>query len=255
MGNMDNYLDVDLFGESKDSRSILIIQQFEPPEGYWLAFSGGKDSIVLKDLTIRANVKFESHYSRTGIDPPELTKYIKTYHKDVIWDKPKMTFFEGIKKKGLPTRVMRWCCDILKEYSGEERLVLTGVRAEESNKRSTYGIVRPCLRGKGKTFINPILQWTEHDIWKYIRKRELPYCSLYDEGFKRIGCICCPFERNIERSMQRWPKLWEALKKSIEKFYPEKECWHKFGSPIEYFNWWIKRDQSIDIENIQLFDD
>lgn len=258
---MENYiddfepvLDTDLFGDSKDILSIKILQEFEPPEGYWLAFSGGKDSTVLYDIAVRAGVRFDAHYARTGIDPPELTAHIKKYYPDVIWDSPKTTFFKGFITNGPPTRIKRWCCRQLKEYSGKGRIVATGVRAEESNKRSTYTIVRDCQRLK-KIFISPILNWTSNDVWTYIKRKKIPYCCLYDEGFERIGCVFCPFESNTKRSMNRWPKMWSALRRMVDKEFPTKSAWQKFGSSQYLWDWWINNLKfSNDINIPQLFD-
>ena len=73
----------DLFGHTVDKvqRSIDRIKAFEPSEGYFLCFSGGKDSIVIKRLAELAGVKFDAHYSVTTVDPPELTHYIRDVHR------------------------------------------------------------------------------------------------------------------------------------------------------------------------------
>ena len=62
--------------------AVMRLQEFEPPEGYYLAFSGGKDSIVIYDLAVRAGVKFDAHYSLTTVDPPELVHFIKAEFPD-----------------------------------------------------------------------------------------------------------------------------------------------------------------------------
>ena len=233
----------DLFGETPESRSIEYLRMWEPPEGYWLAFSGGKDSVVLHELARRSGVKFEAHYNVTTIDPPEVLRFMRDHYPDLQWDKPRMTFCQGIQRNQLPMRQGRWCCEELKERGGEGRVVLTGVRAAESARRAAYGVVRPCLRGKGKTLVNPMLHWTDADVWGFIRGEGLPYCSLYDEGWARIGCICCPFERNVAESMARWPRQWEKIKQAIAQKYPTAKAWQKFGSPEAVFEWWTDRDR------------
>ena len=79
-----------LFGETVDKVEIAIkrLKQFEPPEGYFLAFSGGKDSIVIKKLADMAGVKYDAHYSNTTIDPPELIRFMRQNYKDVDWIQP-----------------------------------------------------------------------------------------------------------------------------------------------------------------------
>jgi len=65
----------------KDLESIEFIKENEPPEGYFLGFSGGKDSVVMYDLTVRSGVQFKAYYSDTGIDPPEVVKFIRDYYQ------------------------------------------------------------------------------------------------------------------------------------------------------------------------------
>ena len=61
---------LNLQGKTKEEEAIEFIRMHEPPEGYFLGFSGGKDSVVLYDLTQKAEVKFEAYYSSTGLDAP-----------------------------------------------------------------------------------------------------------------------------------------------------------------------------------------
>jgi len=123
-------------GKNKIEIAIDRIQYFEPPEGYYLAFSGGKDSIVCKELLNMAGVKFDSHYNHTTVDPPELIYYMREHHKDVIVEYPKETMWKLIEKKLMPpTRWVRYCCSELKENGGDGRFVVTGVRWAESSRR------------------------------------------------------------------------------------------------------------------------
>jgi len=234
-----------LFGDSRDLRSIRIIREFEPEEGYYLAFSGGKDSVCLYDLAIRAGVKFDAHYSFTGIDPPELVRFIRDNYPNVHWERPKKSFYEAILARGLPTMTNRWCCELLKEGHGKGRIVLVGIRRAESYTRSQYTVVRNAPK-LGKIFVNPMLLWTDDDVWEYIRRRNLPYCSLYDEGWKRLGCVPCPFNRDIRKAMKRWPKMFNAIKRKVIKLYNQgtKESWRRnWSSGEDMFNWWIARDR------------
>ena len=117
--------------------AIQRFRMFEPPEGYRLAFSGGKDSVVIKRLAEMAGVKFEAHYSCTSVDPPELVRFIKNM-SDVSFDMPHyndgspITMWNLIVKKLIPpTWIMRYCCAELKESFGKGRLTVTGVRWAE----------------------------------------------------------------------------------------------------------------------------
>lgn len=85
------------------------LRAFEPEEGYYLAFSGGKDSQCIYHIAKEAGVKFDAHYNLTTVDPPELVHFIKKNYPDVHIDKPEKTMWQLIEKKGLPTRMKRWC--------------------------------------------------------------------------------------------------------------------------------------------------
>lgn len=135
-------------GKDKVQVAIERLQTFEPPEGYYLAFSGGKDSVVIKALADMAGVKYDAHYRLTSVDPPELVQFIKTFD-DVYIDRPKdkngnqVTMWNLIPRKKMPpTQLVRYCCKELKEDGGNGRLTITGVRwAESSNRRRNQGAI------------------------------------------------------------------------------------------------------------------
>lgn len=235
-----------LDGKNKISIAIERIQSFVPVEGYYLACSGGKDSIVLKKLTELAQVKFDAHYSFTTIDPPELVKFIKQHHQDVVFDRPEMSFLKRLETRGFPTRQGRWCCEELKEKHGGGRKLLTGIRWEESNDRSKRKLVESCYKDQSKTYVNPIIDWTENEIWEFVELYKLPYCELYDQGFKRIGCLFCPmnyYKRRVEEC-KRYPKYVKAFINSFEKLYQLRKSQgnnsvDRWSSGEEMFYWWI----------------
>jgi phosphoadenosine phosphosulfate reductase len=214
--------------------------------GFYGAFSGGKDSVVLYYLARAAGVQVDWHYNLTTVDPPELVRFIRSNFPDVAIERPKCTFWQLMRAKGgLPTMHRRWCCEVLKERGGIGRKVITGVRAEESNTRAKYGIVQPCMKSamRGKILIHPILDWTNEDVWKYIHTLRLPYCSLYDEGLKRIGCVLCPFERRPREAEARWPKLFGHAYKVVEELYATQEEWQRAfpEGPRGVWDWWMDR--------------
>src|SRR5574343_1435258 len=94
----------DLIEGRIDKVAIAIdrIRAFEPPEGYYVAFSGGKDSVVILDLVKRAGVKFDAHYNITGIDPPELFYFIRDNFPEVERHQPPITIWKLIVKKMMP---------------------------------------------------------------------------------------------------------------------------------------------------------
>lgn len=264
--------------------SIDRLQYFEPEEGYYLAFSGGKDSQTIYHLAKEAGVKFDAHYNLTTLDPPELIHFIKDNYPDVIIDKPKQSMWKLIAKWGLPTRLKRWCCSELKEHGGEGRICVTGVRWAESNarsKRTPFEVVTKkfkdaklfndndegrrlfenCMQ-KGKRVINPIIDWKEEDVWEYIKSRGLKYCKLYDEGFSRIGCIGCPMaDKKRIAEFERYPKYLENYKRAVARFLPEylerakvKGLTPQFTTPDEMMEWWIYGNKSLNDDNQLIFD-
>ena len=147
---------IDIFGKTKLEKTIEIIKLFEPEEGYYLAFSGGKDSQCIYHLSKMAGVKFDAEYTLTSVDPPELVHFIKQHYKDVKIRKPRdddgkqITMWRLIKKNNIPpTRIVRYCCEKLKESGGKGRVTMTGVRwAESNNRKKNQGLVT--IAGKSK---------------------------------------------------------------------------------------------------------
>lgn len=238
----------DLFEGRVDKVAIAIerIRSFCPPEGYYLAFSGGKDSICIKELAIRAGVKFDAHYSVTTIDPPEVVRFIKKFHPDVIWDRPKEHFLTALVRKGFPLRQARWCCELYKEDKGAGRTVLLGIRWAESFNRSKRKMTEQCFKGHQKNYVNPIIDWTDEDVWEFIKGNNLPYPCLYDEGWSRVGCLFCPFTRYRTEETSRYPGMTRAFKIAFRKLYAKKKSEGKtsvdrWKDGDEMFDWWISR--------------
>ena len=122
------------------TESIAFLRDNEPPEGFFVGFSGGKDSIVTLELCRMAGVKHEAFYSCTRIDPPEVVRFIRQHYPEVTWLYPKMTMWDGIKKKCPPLRTARWCCDVLKKEPARDHPLkhrIMGIRAEESVRRAS----------------------------------------------------------------------------------------------------------------------
>lgn len=275
-----------LFGV-RDKVAIAIdrLKAFEPPEGYYLAFSGGKDSQCIYHLAKEAGVKFDAHYNLTTVDPPELVRFIKQNYPDVIIDKPEKTMWQLIEAKGFPTRLMRFCCSHLKERGGVGRICITGVRWEESaqrSKRKPFEIVAAkkedkklfndndegrkmfenCTQ-KGKRVVNPIIDWTEEDVWEFIHSRGIKYCELYDQGFSRLGCIGCPMaDKKRVMEFERWPKYLENYKRAIARFIPgylerakARGIEPAFTTPDEAIEWWIYGKEEEQLEGQLYFEE
>lgn len=106
-------------------------------DGYYLAFSGGKDSQALYHVAQIAGVRFKAHMSLTSVDPPQVIRFVKKHYPDVVLHKPKMSMFDKAVEIGiLPTMRVRWCCAEYKESAGAGKVTLIGVRAAESARRA-----------------------------------------------------------------------------------------------------------------------
>lgn len=147
-----------LLGErNKVDVAIRRLQSFEPPEGYYLCFSGGKDSQCIYHLAKMAGVKFDAHFNLTSVDPPEVINFVRQNYPDVRFEIPRdadgkrCTMWSLIVKcKMPPTRNYRYCCQYLKEGGGTGRMVITGVRwAESRRRRENHSVLD--IHGKPKT--------------------------------------------------------------------------------------------------------
>ncbi len=241
--------------EKKIKNAIGLLQSICADKKVCVAFSGGKDSIVIKRLAQMAGIDFDAIYSVTTIDPPELVRYIKKYHPDTIWRRqPKAMLTRLVDRSdGPPTRVSRWCCDEYKENTGNEYSIkVIGVRAEESaRRRGLWKQVNANRKMCGGSIVCPIVYWTDDDVWTFIRAENIPYCELYDQGFHRLGCVGCPLAgpRAQQRGFERWPGFERVWKRAIYRFYDK---WHgvpkrdgtpryfeDFGSAEGLWQWWI----------------
>ena len=236
--------------------SIDSLRFYEPADGYWGCFSGGKDSVVMKRVAELAGVKVEWHYSVTTIDPPELVRFIKREHGDVSFDMPKRNFFAAMMTRGFPTRIARWCCEEYKESrSPKGRVILLGVRAAESPRRAANWQTWTWHRKAEQHCLLPILHWRDDDVWRFIHSEGIAYCSLYDEGWKRLGCIGCPMSRTAGklRDFERWPKyewhwrrafkrIWERRAGTVQRDGREWFGSAKFSSWQAMWEWWLHDD-------------
>ena len=225
---------------NKVELAIKRLKAFEPKEGYFLAFSGGKDSQCIYHLAKMARVKFDAHFFITSVDPPELIKFVRNYYSDVIFHNPKISMRNLILKKGiLPTRRVRFCCEYLKENNdvSNGRVVLLGIRAEESPQRARQPMLNTCTKYKQKKLFRPILYWGEEDVWEFLNLNNIPHCSLYDEGFSRIGCVMCPLSKNIKKEADRWPSFAKIYYSCCVELCKNGKS--KFKNPEDLYKWWI----------------
>lgn len=241
--------------------------RLDPENGFYLAFSGGKDSQALYHIAQMAGVKFKAHMNLTSVDPPDVIRFVRRQYPDVELIKPKMSIYDmTLKKHLIPTRTKRWCCAKFKETSGAGKVTLTGIRKQESTRRykrnefetgkngkasfsGTFDqweeheeTMAICVGGKDKILISPIIYWTERDVWEFLNEVvKVPHCSLYDEGYRRIGCILCPMSNYKQKikDCQRFPHAKHKWIQTIQKLIDGGYTNHNFQDAELGFNWWI----------------
>ena len=237
--------------------------RLDPEGGFWLAFSGGKDSQCLYHIAQEAGVKFRAHMSLTSIDPPEVIRFVRGNYPEVEMIRPRMSIYDMAKKKGcLPTMRARWCCAEYKETGGAGKAILIGIRHEESARRARRGETEisnrkfsgtfdqwseheetmvACVGGKDKLLISPIIDWTERDVWEYLNGRGIQHCSLYDRGYRRIGCILCPMSgvRQKRRELAEYPHVRKKWLETIQWLMDNKWKRPQCRTAEDTMEWWI----------------
>lgn len=264
--------------------------------------SGGKDSSVLKAIAMECRdqygLEFEIVHNHTTLDAPETVYFIRDerdrFAKEGVKfsiSYPDITFDKlCVKKKMLPTRLARFCCEKLKERSTMQReKTATGVRRSESTARKqnqgavtvfskngkpfedvdeenfrvtpkggmvllnfdnaqAVETVYTCFR-TNKVLINPLINWTDDDVWRYISDNKVPVNPLYECGFSRIGCVGCPMASYKGRMAQfaRYPKFKERYIRIADKIVQgQKDARNKkgqklvFDNGLDYFRHWIE---------------
>lgn len=200
--------------EKKIKRAIRLLQSAskiakkhgQPLE---ICYSCGKDSEVILELAKMAGIDYRAIYKVTTIDPPGTIKHAT--EKGVELVRPKESFFQLIRRKGLPSRTIRFCCQELKEYKILDYAVV-GIRAEESAKRKElYQEPTQCRIYQNKDEVEqyiPILNWTNQDVADFIEERGIKCHPLYyDENgrfdvTRRLGCMCCPLASKRKRIIE-----------------------------------------------------
>ncbi len=132
----------------------------------------------------------------------------------MVWEKGINLFYESIENRKL-------CCHIRKIEPLHRALEgfdfwITGLRREQSVTRNNNAVVELDNNNHGRIKINPLINWTEKQVWDYIEKHKIPYNKLHDKGFPSIGCQPCTraIEPGDDLRAGRW--WWE---------HPElKEC-------------------------------
>lgn len=261
--------------------------------GYYLAFSGGKDSQCLYHVVKLAGVRFKAHMNLTSIDPPEVIRFVKREYPDVELVKPKKSIFQAaVENQILPTMRVRWCCAEYKETAGSGKVTLIGIRKAESARRAKRNEVeinnrkfsgdldgleeyrktrnrekrgrKPkgnrevtivnadgerilgCIKGKESLLISPIIDWTDDEVWEFLGVLGVEHCELYDEGWKRIGCIGCPMSSHKQKMIEnkRYPHVKRNWIKAIKAI-------REGGVFKKEYIWWNIRKDWMPLRNVR----
>ena len=248
-----------------------------------LTDSGGKDSAVICRLAENAGIPFEICHSHTTADAPETVYHVRKRAKEYEEKSVKYTIilptYQGKrtsmwdliqKKLSPPTRVARYCCAVLKETAGKGRFVVTGVRWAESVKRAANRgalevqaadpkkklilnndneedrqLFENCQM-KGKRVCNPIIDWTDRDVWDYLTDQKVETNPLYNEGFCRVGCVGCPMAGKARYAQfARWPGFQRNYIRAFDRMLEARKAHGKtndvrWGTGEDVFHWWIE---------------
>lgn len=229
-----------IYFDFKVAQAREILKQAYPIFGEHLAvaFSGGKDSLVILHLALHAiSPKIPILFSSTTVEFPETIRYVQNLAEE--WNlnlhvvAPKKSLFTAVKERGWATHENRWCCRPYKETPAFQFITEEKIPAEITGTHRTESIYRrsltPIKMPKKEPFlirVNPIYDWNQWEVWRYIKSKELPYNPLYDKGYRRIGCWCCPLNgwTHYRRLKKTHPRLYDFL----ENFEPKHPGMQKF---------------------------
>lgn len=209
-----------------------------------IACSFGKDSIVVLHLLKTHTDNFRVLWNNTLIEYPDTyefaRKIIKDWNLDCIEVKPQVTFWQIVEKYGFPiysrnsvgnlqTATYKCCYELKKKPTSialkniEHDIYFTGLTRFESRLREfsarLYGDLFYSKKWKHWK-CHPILNWTQQNVWGYIKRFNVPYNPIYDkneveiEGGIRTGCWPCTQAvkyGKIQHLRRYYPKLFDLL--------------------------------------------
>ena len=177
-----------------------------PPEHIYVAWTGGKDSTVVLALW-REVLKSKGKEASLVLVPQAVSIDTGVKFPEVMGFRDRIAMQWGVDVKVIRPSVDITsypvaedpveCCAELKikplQKAVEEfeiDLLITGIRRDEHPSRAgrKYMEVRD---DPDHTLLNPILEWTEMDIWSFITMHQIPHCELYDQGYRSLGCQPC----------------------------------------------------------------
>ncbi len=213
--------------------------------------SGGKDSAIVDFLLQKSKIIYKSYHTNTTLDPPGTIPHLKMFYPHTEILKPNETFYQLIRRKGLPTRLNRYCCEHLKEYGSVEKMVFEGVRSAESKNRQGRDYIQCDNRKwqKGAQHVYIIYDWTDIDVWNYIKFRNIILAPHYElakkEGLTRLGCVGCPLvkTKTRQKEFKLYPKILQNITKAIESGMKDNPQWKLSvateGNAEIAIQWWL----------------
>ncbi len=191
---------------------------------FYVAFSGGKDSVVSLDLVQRAlpHNEFKVFFGDTDMEFPTTHELVETVKQecslqgiDFYTAKAPMSADESWDLFGPPARRVRWCCTVHKtapvinminemyDQKFVRTMMITGVRGDESASRSEYDELSNGKKIAGQFSFHPILEWSSAEIFLHMYTNNLHFNEAYKYGFNRVGCIMCPNSSEKHEYMKR----------------------------------------------------
>ena len=122
-------------------------------------------------------------------------------------------------------------------------------------------VIESCYK-RHKTTVNPIIDWTDAEVWEFIKANNIPYCGLYECGFSRLGCIGCQMAGKAGRQAEfaKWPKYKASYLRAFDKMLEERKKRNKLDGSFrmgttatDVFRWWMEYD--VLPGRLNLFDD
>lgn len=136
------------------------------------------------------------------------------------------------------------------ELGAEYGLTRKGDLILNNDNTETRELVEHCYQ-QSKVLINPIVEWTDNDVWEFLRHYGIPTNPLYECGYHRVGCIGCPMaqRKGMLRDFARYPKYKSNYIKAFERMLArrkerglENKTWGNSGEAV--FNWWVRNDST-----------
>lgn len=212
--------------KKKEVEAMYFLRHF-PRSKTAVSFSGGKDSLVALHLASRVGIR-RAVFSDTTIESPKTIEYIKEVGTmlgvkiDIV--RPQKSFWELLPILGPPSTRHRWCCPTIKypqlnEYAKKYNIkyYITGLRRNESLIRMEYKKIGKNPMTPYVIQVNPIIDWTENEVWEYIKKYNLPIHPNYKLGLTRSGCVICPYKspKELRKLKEIEPEIWEKFEEFL----------------------------------------